>query len=612
MVKNIEKQIEYLQNEIEDKIKSNMSSVEKGQEFLIWVLNTMFGKIDTEIDDDFDNGDVIILDGKDDGGIDACFIENNELYIIQTKYNSSHTLESTPYFIEQMKKLFIQNEGVSARTNEIIQRVIDKKILNVNLFYVTNGIESLNSNVTDFDDCNFNINYQALGIKNIVNFLDERYAPIPHQIKKDFKILVEKYFVNRESNTIVAEVSLKEIAKLVWNGKDYLYHSNIRNHLGRNKVNKSIESTLKKPKNFWFYNNGITVVCDNFEYNNEHFKNGAAKVTINTPQIVNGCQTTKTIFNYMYPKNKRRSDYDNQEGTILVKIIKDTNNKRREITRYTNSQTAVSGKDFYALEEYQHKLKKRFSELGYNYEIQTKAYTDKEYKGNTKYDYLFDQTFTKRNVGSNTVSKKMGNKINVNDSTQAYVAGFLGRPAKAKIKSNYAPGTKLYEKIYNDDYSPEDARYFLFPFAIMYYYKKVKNKNSDKGKNYSLFFCNVYFKVLLQIFKEKKLISNDAINFIENNTINKQKEIIEIIDEIIKNKELNRKILSISEDIVVDFIMDGKIAELIGDNLPKFLKSGIETSFESKEVLKKQIDKQLYHKTNILDDEVLKHIFKNN
>lgn len=609
-MKGIEKQVEYLEMDIEDRIKSNMSSTEKGYQFLMWVLDTMFSKVETEIDDDFDNGDVIILDGKDDGGIDACFIENNELYALQTKYNLSHGPESTSYFIEQMKQLFMENKDVSKRTNEVIQKIKDKGIININLFYVTNGTESLNSDTTTcFDNSDFYIKYQALGISDIVSFLDERYAPIPYQIKKDFKVLVEKYFISKEKETIVAEVSLKEIAKLVWNGKDYLYHSNIRNHLGNNKVNKSIENTLEHPKNFWYYNNGITIVCDTFDCKTDHFINGGAQVIINTPQIVNGCQTTKTLFNYMYPKNKKRENYENQEGTILVKIIKDTNNKRKEITRYTNSQTAVTGKDFYALEEYQHKLKVRFCELGYNYEIQTKAYSGKEYKGNIEYDYLFDDNFTKRHVKVHTISKKMGNKINVNDSTQAYVAGFLSRPAKAKTKSNYAPGTNLYEKIYNDVYSPEDARYFFFPYAIMYYYKKSKNRTNNK--NCSLFFCDVYFKLLLKIFKEKRMISIEANNFIENTTITKQKENIEIIDKIVKNIELNKKILYICEDIVIDFLDDGKISELIGDNLPKFLKSGIETSLESIEVLKKQIDKQLNRKTDILNDPTLMNIFSN-
>lgn len=588
-----------------------MCSTDKGQQFLLWVLNTIFGKVETELDGDFDREDVVILDGKDDGGIDACFIEGNELYIIQTKYNSSHSPESVSHFIEQMKRLLIENKGASARVNDVLERSIEKDITKIKLFYITNGVERLENTNPDFKDSMFYIEYNALGMHNIVEYISERYAPIPHQIQKKFDIIAEKSFVNRENNTIVAEVSIKEIAKLVWKGKDYLYHSNIRNHLGNNKVNKRIQKTIKEtPKDFWFYNNGVTIVCNSFDIDSHFYRNGGAKVTIDTPQIVNGCQTTKTIFNYMYPKNKKIEDFNNIEGTILVKIIKDTNNKRKDITRYTNSQTAVSGKDFYALEEYQLMLKRRFKELGYNYEIQTKAFIDKEYVGNTEYDYLFDDNFTRRKSRKNTITKKMGNKINVNESTQAYVAGFLFRPGKARSKSNYAPGTSLYEKIYNDESSPEDARYFLFPFALMYYYKKTKNKNNNQGRSKCLFFCNVYFKVMLEVFKQMDKIDKDADNFIESLSIVQQKENIDIIDKIIKNQRLNKMLLDIAEDIVIDFFLDGKITEMIGDNLPKFLKAAIESSIEAKEVLKNQINKQLFHKSDVLNDVELKELFE--
>ena len=614
-----DKQTQYLIREIREEISQDTSSVEKGALFLEWVLKSMFGKVESEVGRDLESevgrdlesGDVLILDGKDDGGIDACFIENNELNIIQAKYNQSHSKESINYFIKQIKDLFIEEKKLSARVNEVIQRIADNEITNLKIYYITDGADTLTQYNELINEGNYYIEFKALGIKDIVEYLKQRYAPIPEQIKKDFKIMVESYFINREKNTIVAEVSVKEIAKLVWNGKDYLYHSNIRNHLGNNKVNKKIQETIQgNAKDFWFYNNGITIVCNSFEKDDSHYKNGAAKVTINTPQIVNGCQTTKTIFKYMYPRNRKREDFDTTEGTILVKIIKDTNEKRKAITRYTNSQTAVSGKDFYALEEYQQKLRSRFEDLGYNYEIQTKAYIDREYRGKQEYDYLFDESFTRRKTRSSTMSKKMGNKINVNESTQAYVAGMLGKPGKATSKSNYAPGTNLYEQIYNNESSPEDPRYFLFPFGIVYYFKKIKNNNSADGKSRSLFFCQVYFKVLLEIFKKFKAIDASASNFIDSITFEEQQKNIIIIDSIIQNKELNKRILDISEEIVIDFFLDGKIKELIGDNLPKFLKNAIETSNDSKMVLNNQIDKQLKYKCKDMFERVdLKRLF---
>ena len=161
---------------------------------------------------------------------------------------------------------------------------------------------------------------------------------------------------------------IKYIASFVKEGKDYLYYSNIRNYLGKNKVNKKIVQTYQNtPKDFWYYNNGVTIVCDDFDV--KPVSDVFSTCTITTPEIVSGCQTTKTIANCYSTQSEEQQK--NQEGTILVKIIKDKGRNRRDnITRYTNNQTAVSGKDFFALDEFHKKLKQRFSQLGYNYEIQ--------------------------------------------------------------------------------------------------------------------------------------------------------------------------------------------------------------------------------------------------
>ena len=44
---------------------------------------------------------------------------------------------------------------------------------------------------------------------------------------------------------------------------------------------------------------------------------------IETPQIVNGCQTSSTIYSLW--KNQTIEERNNQEGTILIKIIEDFN-----------------------------------------------------------------------------------------------------------------------------------------------------------------------------------------------------------------------------------------------------------------------------------------------
>jgi hypothetical protein len=58
-----------------------------------------------------------------------------------------------------------------------------------------------------------------------------------------------------------------------------------------NKVNKSIKATIysDKHKDFFFYHNGITAICDKMEWND-------GTLTLRGLNVVNGCQSLNTIL----------------------------------------------------------------------------------------------------------------------------------------------------------------------------------------------------------------------------------------------------------------------------------------------------------------------------
>ncbi|WP_289021309.1 AIPR family protein [Desulfobacter postgatei] len=96
----------------------------------------------------------------------------------------------------------------------------------------------------------------------------------------------------------VGEVEDGEIHRLFDDHGDKLLERNIRRYLGlhTNRVNTAIHETLCDPKRsdkFYFYNNGITVVCDKFDYN--AFQKSDYKVQLKNMQVINGGQTCKTI-----------------------------------------------------------------------------------------------------------------------------------------------------------------------------------------------------------------------------------------------------------------------------------------------------------------------------
>lgn len=136
---------------------------------------------------------------------------------------------------------------------------------------------------------------------------------------------------------------------------DQLYEKNVRQFLGtRRKINSGIARTLRTtPELFGHYNNGITIVVSDYSV-----KADGSCVLVD-PYIVNGCQTTRTIWNELRQKfdaggTGSSIDAENwhsraERGVVVAKIIKGDNAQINDITRFTNSQNAVQERDFIAL-----------------------------------------------------------------------------------------------------------------------------------------------------------------------------------------------------------------------------------------------------------------------
>lgn len=562
-----------------------LQAVQQGRYFVEWVLIRLFNRTLDEIEDNSLDGGVSIPDGPQDKGIDCCFKDTDTLYIIQCKYRQQHSYTEVNNFIGQMNQFFSREDGVGLNSKilEIWNFVHDADINHIKVFYITNNdlttenqAYKYNELMQQFGDTysnklGKNISLNIYGMESFSKIRTGMLLELPAEIKQASPtLLLEKSFENRDGNTIVAEVALKSLARLVKDYHEYIFFSNIRNYKGLNKINQKISETYAQhPKDFWFYNNGITIVCTDYKLNGT-YPNGSKNYKITAPQIVNGCQTASTIHNAWLAS----SEYDKNtiDGTILVKIIKDSKGTKRPfITKWTNTQTPVTGKDFFALEDFHKELQSNFENLGYYYEIQANARKNlsKKFKGNNKYSLLFDDKFKKNNA---FVAK---------DVTQLYVSCILQQPGKAKNIGEYMPGGEKYGKAFNNT-TPKDPRFYIIPYGIYYYFKNIynfpdKKIDRDKWKASLLFISSIFFMVI------SKQYFNDSKDFLDSSFIDKCEEIIVEKDSFEKNCE-------IVKDVIVDFYKDSKIIEIIGDNLPKFLKTTIETNTEVKNILRQKID----------------------
>jgi len=210
----------------------------------------------------------------------------------------------------------------------------------------------------------------------------------------------------------------KEFKKLIIEDNGTIkpvFEDNIRDYLGPNPdVNKSICETIMSGNvnAFSMLNNGITIVASSISMPGDI-------ATIEDYQIVNGCQTSNILIDNMELS-------DNIDDLIIpIRIIATKNeNLKNEITKATNSQTAIKKEQLEALSTFQKNLEEYYKTYtgpdSLVYERRTGQYRDSDIPKNrivtipTQIKTISAMFLNEPSAVSGqygTVAKRVGNKI---------------------------------------------------------------------------------------------------------------------------------------------------------------------------------------------------------
>ena len=359
--------------------------------FNYWVLDKLF-YVDEELIEEQ------IIDYNDQG-VDAYvyYEDSNDLYIIQNKFYNEES---------RLSKNYVENDFLirpvnalknnSYRRSEELQNIFKKNRNKDNFtthlqIFVTNNnrnegadnaIKSYNkrekegkfiASIFYLDDIkkryfeeeehktsnvDFNINTivkgTILNINNdsykLKNVIDARYVFTP--ITSIFKIYRE---------------SLEK--------KYPIFDSNIREFLGKTGVNKNIINTLKNEedrKNFFYYNNGITMICEQMgKINTGVFgNNSSAMFTVHNPQIVNGCQTVNSVYEVLKNEDPEDLESEYKDTFVMLKVLeidKDSSEEQglyKNVVKYNNSQNKIDEKNFVSNNNLFYRWQKNLEEYG--------------------------------------------------------------------------------------------------------------------------------------------------------------------------------------------------------------------------------------------------------
>jgi hypothetical protein len=342
-------------------------------------------KITTQWLDAPDSGlEIVYCDGANDGGIDLAILDTgNEdpaegqqghtWYLVQSKYGTAFQGVATLWaeaqkIIETLDgrrgKLNSLAEGLQERlsifraqagTNDKMVLVFaTERSLDDNQRSVLNDIRTVGR-----EHVGAMFDVEAVSVETIFARLEDESV----NSEDSEPVLLKAHAVPAGTELLVGSTKLVDLYQFLVSYRnisgdlDQIYEKNVRRFLGgRGKVNRGMQETLQSaPERFGLYNNGITIVASDWVLQDD-------RVKLFNPYIVNGCQTSRTIWEVFHRRYASGGTGINPEieewkaragdGAVVTKIVKvgaSGEQLLQAITRYTNSQNAVREKDFLAL-----------------------------------------------------------------------------------------------------------------------------------------------------------------------------------------------------------------------------------------------------------------------
>lgn len=301
-----------------------------------------------------------LVGGPRDKSLDAIFVDEpaKKVFIVQGKYRqrtggaTEHRSDVTAF--AELAHTFSDDEAFSSFIEgletaasgkaEEARKRIRSRGYRLQLYYVTTGrcssslMEEAERIVRGADS---SASIDVIDGKRILrllsDYLDGVAPPVPLlelEIENGQGInlggILQRYDGNTRIESWVFPVSVRHVADMYEQSGIRLFARNVRGFLGETAINRNMEATLQKePEFFWYYNNGVTIICDQAEQLNQ---SGRKLMRIVNPQVINGQQTTRTLH---------RKAAKNSKATVLVRVISVPRDSDEESSRFDNLVSAA-------------------------------------------------------------------------------------------------------------------------------------------------------------------------------------------------------------------------------------------------------------------------------
>ena len=338
------------------------------------------------------------IDGRNDGGIDGFFIFVNghlltdvesfswpksgallDIWIITCKHHETFKQAPLDNMVASLSELFdlsiaadhfrgdYSDEVIKLRENlKFAYRKLSPRLsgFNIEYVYASRGDTSqIGESITSRSAQLINITKDSFGVCKVeFHFIGSTELVNLHRKTPNFSLELPFTEVLSSGERYVLLANLADYYGFVTDERSlrrYLFDSNVRDFMGLNRVNEDIKNTLEDDESpdFWCLNNGVTILATSASLVGDCIK-------LEDIQIVNGLQTTESIFRYF-----EAGGQDKKNRSVLIKVIVSQDDDVRDlIIRATNNQTDVEMASLHATDKIQRDIEDIFERSDYFYE----------------------------------------------------------------------------------------------------------------------------------------------------------------------------------------------------------------------------------------------------
>jgi hypothetical protein len=331
-----------------------------------------------------------IIDGRDDWGIDAIAVDapaapgaRHHITLVQAKWSDNGTAGFGQSEVDRLFRgldylLNLEFNRFNKRIErhvEALEQALDSGSPKITLLLALVTDHDLHPDIralldSECDKRNWAeemVEWKVIDLRGLFQEILGEHA----ERKIDLEAWVEG--VGREEHPFTAyygTLSAAEVADWYETHDRHLFARNIRDSLDTD-VNDKIRATLlHEPEHFWYFSNGITLLCDRIRKKGKGaFAPGAgAGFVLEGASVVNGAQTVSAMHRAM-----QRNPSSARRGRVLVRIISLENCPEGfgdQVTLNTNTQNPIEERDWKSRDQIQIGLRDDFAlSLGRTYVV---------------------------------------------------------------------------------------------------------------------------------------------------------------------------------------------------------------------------------------------------